>query len=64
MAHIARVYRFHNKIAVHLAGGETVYLNQYQAEELSTALASCADECDPTSAISFQDSEFGTVEIK
>ena len=57
---MAQVHRFHDAVAVHVGDGQTVYLSPEIARKLGKAIMLCAGDC---VALSFQESNFKTVEI-
>jgi len=57
---VAQVHRFHDKVAVYVGSGETVYLSPSQAAELGGALQKCAVDI---VSVKFTNSNFSTVEI-
>lgn len=42
----ARIYRFNDCVAMHLADGRTVYIPANLARDIGTALQNCADDID------------------
>lgn len=58
---MAQIHRFHDAVAVHVGDGQTVYLSPEIARKLGKALMLCAGDC---VALTFQESNFKTVEIK
>lgn len=58
---VARVHRFHLAVAVSVGNGTTTYITPAQAEQLGEALLDCARLC---RTVSFQESTFGTVEVR
>jgi uncharacterized membrane protein YgaE (UPF0421/DUF939 family) len=57
----AQVHRFHDKVAVYVGDGQTVYMQAAIARKLARALNACARSVDQTG---FLQSKFETVEIK
>lgn len=58
---MARIYRFHDKVAVHIGDGETIYLTPKAALAIAFAMGACAEDI---GACKFTDSLFATVEIE
>lgn len=58
---IARIHRFHGKVAVWIGGESTCYLTPATARQLSDAIDRCALDIE---ARSFVDSDFTVVEIE
>jgi hypothetical protein len=57
---MAQVHRFHDKVAVHVGGGETVYFTPKAARKLAKAMNAAARSCDRES---FQDAPPLTVQV-
>jgi hypothetical protein len=58
---MAQVHRFHDKVAIYIGTGETVYLEPKLARKIAKALNSCAKDI---GARKFTDSSFGTHEFE
>lgn len=58
---MAQVHRFHNKVAVWLENGETVYLTPKEAKAIALAMQRAALNC---GAVKFTDSTFETFNIE
>lgn len=58
---MAQVHRFRDSVAVHIGGGDTVYLSPKNARKLARAINAAARSCD---CESFAESPPLTVEIE
>lgn len=56
----AGVHRFRDRVAAHLNDGSTTYLHPDDAEQFARTLLACAES---VRSESFQESQFGTVDI-